>query len=935
MNYGKYKDIQELTNNYLSSNSNNINEVYHDSEYYYNLNMPYIDINLDIFFMNSVIFKNLLELIIRILEMNVNAKMTKILLRIFKRLISQRKELFFSIKNILLLYKNNDLQKYYLCSVTIKELSLLAEKTEKWMTEDHVPIIMKNMTQPESINLNEIEYDKRDFFLVYSTIYKYLSMIIDFESNSYYREHEVKLIQKIFYSFQMENILSSLMKEIIQEYPSGKNEQINNYSVNTKEIEKNLRNSKSSDRDFLENQKMKKNKYNKNSEIKKEKKLVYRIALEKLIKIIFKLFIALIHKTSPNINEKIIELVDFSKEYTYLLQFGLLPLIVELSSDDKYVLRNTKYLIDLINQQLNIDYIKGIKKHFYDYCTYFQKDDYNLYSYKDTKTNTTFQSKRSFQKYLKKYSLWLKLLKNITMRISEEKYIGIILEKYVEIITVFDIFSLITPNNLYNNMNFRPSQILNEAIMANFAKRSMLPTKTFKSNNLDSHSVSTHNSDVNCKIEYYRLVFSYYTIKITYNLIKKNQQLKQYISSLISVKRLIKFIFELSPPFSMNQISSLIESKNYRDSKLFLKLQYYFKVKHLGCILILSVSKNSKENRKYMAKNIDKYYNRLNEDLNYTFFFSNQIEKKGKLTQKMANYFMVYQKYRKNMYKYYFKGIFPLIYYHLCIFSEKLFKNYNDYHRAKEQYIRINKKWSRLYTELNNEIDKKPFKNLLAYMEHKKKEYQNVFNIGISLSKYKNSVIETRTINYVRTLKKDLVGPEENKLLTLFEDPIKHDQILYEITINTVNDLINEIENNEVVAKCIRREKKIMARNIKTKINFHSILKKFLEKENQAQTESYLKNEAEIHLVNVFLKFIQENADNKKYFSVIKELIELMSYLVLVTPEIIKREYKVEKNNLNYFDQKVLEFKEHFFYECQRSYLNNGAIEIFLKIASQ
>ena len=935
MNYGKYKDIQELTNNYLSSNSNNINEAYHDSEYYYNLNMPYLDINFDIFFMNSVIFKNLLELIIRILEMNVNAKMTKILLRIFKRLISQRKELFFSIQNILLLYKNNDLQKYYLCSVTIKELSLLAEKTEKWMTEDHVPIIMKNMTQPESINLNEIEYDKRDFFLVYSTIYKYLSMIIDFESNTYYRENEVKLIQKIFYSFQMENILSSLMKEIIQEYPSGENEKINNYSVNTKEIEKNRRNSRSSVRVFLEKQKMKKNKYNKNNEIKEEKKLVYRIALEKLIKIIFKLFIALIHNTSPNINEKIIELVDFSKEYKYLLQFGLLPLIVELSSDEKYVLHNTKYLIDLINQQLNIDYIRGIKKHFYDYCTYFQKDGFNLYSYKETKTNTTFHSKRSFQKYLKKYSLWLKLMKNVTMRISEEKYIGIILEKYVEIITVFDLFSLITPNNLYNNMNFRPSQIFNETIMANFVRRSMLPTKTLRSNTLASHSVSTHNSDVNCKIEYYRLVFAYYTIKITYNLIKKNQQLKQYISSLISVKRLIKFIFELSPPFSMNQISSLIESKNYRNSKLFLKLQYYFRVKYLGCILILSVSKNSKENRKYMAKNIDKYYNRLNEDLNYTFFFSNQIEKKGKLTQKMANYFMVYQKYRRNMYKYYFKGIFPLIYYHLCIFSEKLFKNYNDYHRAKEQYIRINKKWSRLYTELNNEIDKKPFKNLLTFMGHKKKEYQNVFNIGNSLSKVNNSILETRTINYVRTLKKDLVGPEENKLLTLFEDPIKHDQILYEITINTVNDLINEIENNEVVEKCIRREKKIMARNLKTKINFHSILKKFLEKETQAQTERYLKNEAEIHLVNVFLKFIQENADNKKYFPVIKELIELMSYLVLVTPQIIKREYKVEKNNLNYFDQKVLEFKEHFFYECQRSYLNNGAIEIFLKIASQ
>ena len=126
-----------------------------------------------------------------------------------------------------------------------------------------------------------------------------------------------------------------------------------------------------------------------------------------------------------------------------------------------------------------------------------------------------------------------------------------------------------------------------------------------------------------------------------------------------------------------------------------------------------------------------------------------------------------------------------------------------------------------------------------------------------------------------------------------------------------------------------------MARHLKTKINFHDILKKHIESDLQQDIEIFSGNKADIHLVNVFMKFIQENADNKKYFPVIKELIELMVYLVLVTPEIIKREQKVEKNNLNYFDQKVLEFKEVFFIHCQNSFLNNGAIETFLKIASQ
>jgi len=85
-----------------------------------------------------------------------------------------------------------------------------------------------------------------------------------------------------------------------------------------------------------------------------------------------------------------------------------------------------------------------------------------------------------------------------------------------------------------------------------------------------------------------------------------------------------------------------------------------------------------------------------------------------------------------------------------------------------------------------------------------------------------------------------------------------------------------------------------MARHLKTKINFHSLLKKCVEKETQTQTTQNV-NEADIHLVNVFIRFIQENSDNKKYFPIIKELIELMAYIVLVTPEIIKREYLIKK----------------------------------------
>ena len=368
--------FQNFSNDYLASNYNSIKEAYHDNEYYYNLRMPHLEINFENFFINSVILKNLIELIIRILEMNVNGKITKILLRIFKRLMTQRSDLFSNIKNVLLLHKEEELQKYYMCNLSIKELSLLAEKTEKWMTEDHVPRRIINMQPTDNIDIKEIEEDKRDIFLVYYTIYKYLFLIIDPESNSYYEDNEVKLSQKILYSFQMENILSSLMKEIIQEYPQSENTINSVIRYNTKEINnRQTINTKHSFIEFLRNQKHKKNKIN--EYIQKQNEYLYKVALEKLLKAIFKLLTALVHNVQSNLNKEIIDLVDFSKEYKYLLNLGLLKLIVELSSNNKYVFYNSKFLIDLMNEQIKLENIKQLKEHYFDYNIFFRKNEEN------------------------------------------------------------------------------------------------------------------------------------------------------------------------------------------------------------------------------------------------------------------------------------------------------------------------------------------------------------------------------------------------------------------------------------------------------------------------------------------------------------------------------------------------------------------------------
>ena len=68
------KNYEQNYADFGPQNNNMANELYHDQEYYYNLRMPYLEINLENFYINSVILKNLIELIIRILEMTVNGK---------------------------------------------------------------------------------------------------------------------------------------------------------------------------------------------------------------------------------------------------------------------------------------------------------------------------------------------------------------------------------------------------------------------------------------------------------------------------------------------------------------------------------------------------------------------------------------------------------------------------------------------------------------------------------------------------------------------------------------------------------------------------------------------------------------------------------------------------------------------------------------------
>jgi hypothetical protein len=376
--------------------------------------------------MNAVIFKDLQDLIIRILEMNINDKLTKVLIRMFTRLMSQRKEIFDCLKNVLLLYKKEDLDKYYQCNLAIIELGLLGEKTEKWMTRDRVLDNIKGYRDLEEVNVNEINPEQKDFFAVYLTLYKFIYMLKDKYTDDYLSTKEVKLIQTIFHSLNIENILSSLLREITQEYPDDSTEKIvmkhdNNYYTNN--MNQISVNPNSINNEVIKEESSKgKNKDKENEKDFREKAKVmnYKYSLEKLIKEIFCLFEALVHKSTPN--ESIIEVIDFTIDYKYFRDLGLNKLITELSYNEEFLKMKTPFLIDILKEQLKPDNFKFIKQKFFK-----------------LKSIIEYKEQKEYKNVLKKTIISLKLMKNLVTRISETNYLDILRSKFVEILEQFEI----------------------------------------------------------------------------------------------------------------------------------------------------------------------------------------------------------------------------------------------------------------------------------------------------------------------------------------------------------------------------------------------------------------------------------------------------------------------------------------------------------------
>ena len=147
----------------------------------------------------------------------------------------------------------------------------------------------------------------------------------------------------------------------------------------------------------------------------------------------------------------------------------------------------------------------------------------------------------------------------------------------------------------------------------------------------------------------------------------------------------------------------------------------------------------------------------------------------------------------------------------------------------------------------------------------------------------------------------------------------------------------SRIEDFDYTKEYIEAESKLLSKKIKTRINFHNIFDFYFHNNNSIE----LYNDYSFHLFNIFLKFIQENYQEKKYNLQVKFIIRLFADFIEAKPKILKIPKNVDLNH--FFTQKIEKLENVCliycqvikFFNCKKLFLNNGTIEIFLKIITE
>ena len=894
--HNNQKNKNDFKQNLSNKNNNNeINENY--SLLHENHVMGYKEklfiLNYENEYLNSIAFKTLQELIIKILEVNIDERMTKILVKLFTRIHTQRKEIIECIKNMRMLYGEKDLRKYIQCRTLIKKLGILTEKTEIWMSVDKLPIdklVTKDTNGFKATfdvafnNTNEVLNDNEENF---ENVIKDLNMLIRMcyrknTQNMYKRYEKLRLMQTIFFSFKLHDVLFSLIREITQVFPIAVKED-----------------------DYKER--------------------YFKKSLEILLRQIFKLFRCMVHN-SIDFQENIKETINFCKSYEYLNELGFLELITDIViKNENFVNENIKFIMDLLIKHFKLKTFSNIFK-------FFNVDDLGDNNKNEIANNVILEeendneiikiSKRQYEKEIKQCCQILELVKAVLYKVKETKYLNLIINNFEDIMKHFTLFTNIN-KNLQNKKLFE-SKLINEKEIYQESPTMQIIKITSKTSN-------------------YKMKMLHYLTKIGYRLMRINEKLKGLILKIFPLYNLQENILKIDLPLNSDNVQKLLDmtikserEKLKRDHCIESQLKSFYKLKYNGFILFSMIA-NDLQRTKDLKKNMEVFFDILEKDCDkYT-----ELEKilKGYYDDTDEHKSYVMKMMKKNAYRYFFKGIFCIIFQLTSVFKRDIFKSESEYQNAIKNFKKVMKKWKLIFLQMLK--DKKNYEfysKILSYVQFKKQNFIDYFdkfrlptliNINYNLPKV------DKYYRLFRELKKE--KPKNKNEITLL---IKNRKIIKkQLIIGFTEDFISRIENYKKVTNYIQKEVKILSKNLKSKINFHQAMQMYIN-ENNANSivdEILFEQENNYHLLNVFLKFVQENYLSMKYYPQIIFLIELFAYFIEVKPMFLRSQNKEEnvlKSNF-YFLSKISELNDNFLVHCQKIFLNNGSVEVFLKIVCE
>ena len=303
-----------------------------------------------------------------------------------------------------------------------------------------------------------------------------------------------------------------------------------------------------------------------------------------------------------------------------------------------------------------------------------------------------YRVQREYKMLLKKTILTLKLMKNLINKITDNQYLSILISKFVEINEKFNIFK-------------------KDSIME------IIPISNTVYNKKNS-------------LYLYTLQFVYYFLSIAYRLAKKSQRLKDYIYSLLNLNNIRKAIIEIPLPFDKEKIEELKSQRIEKSTKLVPKLKYYYKLKRVGIEIYYYLGQNILFQMNNIGKNVKELYEILRVDLAFTNSFQlgkdNPSKYRSKKIKKPKNedkynrlneeestikdgFELIVASYRKTIYKYFFQGIFPILY-----SLKSLYKTTQEFANSSKIFFSVDRSFA---SYINNyvllEKDKDIFKKII------------------------------------------------------------------------------------------------------------------------------------------------------------------------------------------------------------------------------